>query len=114
PTTASTATKTATATRTPIPGSGFSLGLDGATGYAEAPTSGELNATGDWTVEAWFRDDDPGGFSHENRTILSKGADPLISAEAPYLLQLGHSNIIAGVRTGRRNYLITFDLGYAG
>src|SRR5260221_607372 len=35
-----------------------SLALNGATGYAEAPSTSDLNVAADWTVELWFKDDD--------------------------------------------------------
>ena len=31
-----------------------SLGLDGTTGYAEAPHAAELSGVVDWTIEAWL------------------------------------------------------------
>jgi hypothetical protein len=49
-----------------------SLALSG-TGYAEAPNATELNITGDWTLEAWFRDETPGGYNHEVSYIAMKG-----------------------------------------
>src|SRR5436190_10009914 len=98
-----------------------SLLVDGLTGYAEAPTEPELNTTGDWTVEAWFKDEDPNGFNHANRTILSKGdplGDPRLvpqnTTEIPYLLQVGRNNIIAGLRVNNQNLLITHDLPSLG
>src|SRR5438067_8350757 len=57
------------------PGFRNSLVLNGLSAFAEAPHHPELNLTADWTVEAWFKDEDPNGFNHDNRTILSKG-DP--------------------------------------
>src|SRR5437762_1161356 len=103
-----------TAVPTPIQADAHnSLLVDGLTGYAEAPNEPELNTTGDWTVEAWFKDEDPNGFNHENRTILSKG-DTNPNLEVPYLVQVGHNNIIAGLRTGGQNSLITFDLNALG
>jgi hypothetical protein len=90
-----------------VPNVASSLALNG-NGYAEAPSGADLNATS-WTIEAWFRDDDPNGFNHGNRTILSKG-DPASNAEIPYMLQVGHNNIIAGIRTNGHNEL--HHLGY--
>jgi hypothetical protein len=36
-----------------------SLALDGQSGYATAPDYPGLDVVGDWTVEAWFKDEDP-------------------------------------------------------
>src|SRR5689334_14025000 len=36
-----------------------SLRLDGSTGYANVAPAAGLNLTGDWTVESWFKDDNP-------------------------------------------------------
>jgi hypothetical protein len=97
-----------------IVGSGnFSLQLDGTTGYAEAPPAPKLNLTGDWTVEAWFKDEDPAGFNHDFREILSKG-DSTTCAEVPYFVLIGRNQIIAGVRTGGVDYPLNWDLAYQG
>jgi hypothetical protein len=90
-----------------------SLAFDGKTAFAETPASANLNLTGDWTVEAWFKDEDPNGFNHPNRTILSKG-DPGSTSDVPFMLQVGHSNIIGGLRAGGQNYLVTWDLNALG
>jgi hypothetical protein len=87
-----------------------SLALDG-TGYADA-SGAKLNLTGNWTVEAWFKDEDVNGFNHDNREIVNKGDH--VSAESPYFILLGHNHIVAGVRTGGVDYPMTFDLVYAG
>src|SRR5207237_6984882 len=82
-----------------------SLRLNGLTSYVDVPAAPDLNLTGNWTVEAWFKDEDPNGFNHENRSILSKG-DPALGSEVPYFVQEGHNNIIAGLRTGGRTAVI--------
>jgi hypothetical protein len=86
-----------------------SLALDGATGYAEVAASPDLNITGDWTVEAWFKDDDPAGFNHDFRQILMKG-DRNANPEAPYFILVATNNITAGVRTGGTDYALSWDL----
>src|SRR5262249_34030629 len=90
-----------------------SLRLDGQTGYAEAAYASDLNIVGDWTIEAWFKDEDPNGFNHDFRQILMKG-DRDANPEAPYYLLIGRNNILAGVRAGGQDYAITWDLTYAG
>ena len=52
-----------------------SIRFNGTTGFAEAAASPDLNLTGDWTVEAWFKDEDPNGFDHRIAPSVSKG-DP--------------------------------------
>ena len=88
--------------------------MDGSSAYAEVQPDPELNLTGDWTIEGWFRDDDPNGFNHDNRTILSKGDPNIPGTDVPYFLQVGRNNLIAGLRTNGQNYLLTFDLNYLG
>ena len=86
----------------PGPGSSSStcrsLQLNGTTGLAEAAAAPDLNIVGDWTVEAWFKDEDPNGFNHDYRQILMKG-DRNANPEAPYYVLVGQNNLIAGVRT---------------
>ena len=74
-----------------------SLAVDG-TGYASA-SADKLNLTGDWTVEAWFKDETPGGYNHNWTQILGK-IDQNASGEAPYFIVLGYNTIKAGLRTG--------------
>src|SRR5207249_3782502 len=86
PTRTPTATPTETPSPTPTPPltpARGSLSLDGATGYAEVPDAPDLNITAAWTVQAWFKDEDPHGFNHEYRQILMKG-DRDANTEAPY------------------------------
>jgi hypothetical protein len=93
-------------------GSG-SLALNGSTAFADVAAAPELNLTGSWTVEGWFKDQDPGGFNHDYRQILNKG-DRNASSESPYYVTLGYNSILAGVRTAGTDYPITFDLAVAG
>jgi hypothetical protein len=67
----------------------------------------------DSAARAWFKDNDPNGFNHDNPTILSKG-DPGSASDVPFLLQVGHSNIIGGLRVGGQNELVTWDLNQLG
>ena len=91
----------------------LSLAVDGSTGYAEVPHSADLNITGDWTIESWFKDEDPNGFNHDYRQIVMKG-DRDTTAEAPYFALIGQNHIIAGVRSGAQDYPISLDLAYLG
>jgi len=86
--------------------------LDGSTGYAEAADARDLNLTGDWTVEAWFKDEDPSGFNHDYVNLLNKG-DRATNAEAPYFLSLGYKRLVAGLRSNWTDQTIAYDL-YAG
>jgi len=86
---------------------------NGTTSYAEVQSAPDLNITSDWTVEAWFKDEDPNGFNHDYRQILMKG-DRAASAEVPYYVLVGENHLIAGVRTGGQDYPISWDLVYQG
>ncbi|MGH2492145.1 MAG: PQQ-dependent sugar dehydrogenase, partial [Candidatus Limnocylindria bacterium] len=97
---------TFTATFNVVPSA--SLVLNG-TSYASAPHRAELNTTGDWTVEAWFRDETPGGYNHDTQYILMKGNTDN-DAEAPYLIGVAWNGLFAGERTGWANNTITAPL----
>jgi hypothetical protein len=90
-----------------------SLALNGTTAYAEAAQAPDLNVTGDWSLEAWFKDEDPNGFDHDFRQILMKG-DRNANPEAPYYLLVGRRSVLAGVRTGGQDYPIVSDLTFQG
>jgi len=91
----------------------FSLRFDGSSGYADVATAADLNITADWTIEAWFRDDDPNGFNHPRRTNLSNG-DTAATPDVPYLVQVGENNNIAGLRSAGVNSFVTWDLNALG
>jgi hypothetical protein len=90
-----------------------SLLLDGRTAAAEVVAADDLNLNADWTVEAWFKDEDPAGFNHDFRQILMKG-DRDASPEAPYFVLVGNNSILAGVRTAGQDYPISWDLANQG
>jgi hypothetical protein len=96
-----------------VTGVNRSLLLNGTNGYAAAPHTADLNITGNWTVEGWFRDMDPNGFNHEPRQIINKG-DRNTNAESPYFVLIGTNNIVAGVRTGGVDYPISWSLTFQG
>lgn len=83
--------------------------FDGSTGFVSAPHAPELNTTGDWTVEAWFRDETPGGYNHPRTRILTKG-DTTANPEVPYFISLDSNGLFAGVRTGGVSRILRFDL----
>jgi hypothetical protein len=87
-----------------------SLLLNGTTGYAEASPAAELNITGDWTVEAWFKDETGGGYNHDVQYMLMKGNTD-IDSEAPYLLGVSYGSLFAGERSGWTNYTVSASLG---
>jgi hypothetical protein len=72
-----------------------SIRFNGTTGFAEAAASPDLNLTADWTVEAWFKDEDPNGFNHPNRTIVSKG-DPASSSDVLFMVQVARTTSLPG------------------
>jgi hypothetical protein len=120
-----TATSTATATATPTstatpsptlpgtPGALHSVAFDGRTAYGEAPDpSGALNPLTDWTLELWFRDDDPAGFDHDYRYLIDKGDGA--TPESPFYALLGNGSVLVGMRTAGANHPLTYNLHAAG
>ena len=79
---------------------------------AEAPATADLNLTQDWTVEFWFRDDDPAGFDHPFCYIVNKGDTQ--AAESPYYVLIGNGSLLVGLRTNGTNYPLTYNLHPAG
>jgi hypothetical protein len=61
-------------------------------------TGAELNLIGEWTVEAWFKDEDPSGFSHDCVNLTNKGGREA-SPESPYFVSLGYTRLVAGLRS---------------
>src|SRR4029079_13250785 len=90
-----------------------SIALNGSTGYAETLVSPPLNILGDWTVEAWFKDENPVGYNHDNAYIALKG-DTNNSGEAPYMVALAWNTLLAGVRTGFMTNTVSYNLTAAG
>jgi hypothetical protein len=73
-----------------------SLWLTG--GTAEAPHATKLNVTGDWTIEAWFKDETAGGYNHDTSYVLAKG-DSNVNGEDPYFVGVQWNTLFAGERT---------------
>ena len=86
-----------------------SLSLDGSTAYADTSHHPELNVTGDWTVELWFKDETPGGFNHAAKHLLTKGRSG-DTVDVPYFVSLGTNQLRAGERTGSMNHTVRYDL----
>ena len=101
-------TYTATFNVTAIPNR--SVSLNGSTGYAQSLAQPPLNITGDWTVEAWFKDENPANsYHHGDSFILIKG-DTNQDGEAPYLMAINWNYLTVGLRSGFTNYVIGYDL----
>src|SRR6266542_4389364 len=90
-----------------------SLALNGVVGYAEAPAAADLNLTGDWTVETWFKDESPLGFNHGYVQLLNKG-DRNSSPESPYFITLGFKRLLIGLRAGSSDFAVAYDLRAGG
>jgi hypothetical protein len=84
-----------------------SLWLTG--GAAEAPHATKLNLTGDWTIEAWFKDEDAAGYNHDTSYALTKG-DSNVNGEAPYFIGVQWNTLFAGARTGWSNSYVSASL----
>ena len=97
-----TPTPTASVTPSITPTSGgqgpSSLVLNGSA-YAEAPHAVELSGVGSWTIEAWFKDENP-TYGHPRTRILTKG--DISAAEVPFFASVGGNLLTVGVRGRRR------------
>jgi hypothetical protein len=120
PTATATPTMTATATRTPavtptatptpeLLAGAHSLAFDGSTGAAQVAHSADLNLKNDWTIEAWFKDEDPRGFDHDYVGLIYKGNRD-VDAEAPYFLEIGYKRLQAGLRSNWTDYAVQYDM----
>ena len=106
-------TNTTDTARFRFPHPTWSLGLNGETSQARVDHHPELNVTGDWTVEAWFKDEYPGGYNHDNGYILIKG-DTGVNPEIPFQLSISYRSVFAGERVGWNHHLIQYDLAANG
>jgi hypothetical protein len=79
----------------------------------EVPHQADLNLLGDWTVEAWFKDESPLGFNHDYTNLINKG-DREANAEAPYAVSIGFKTLVASVRTKWTDYTVQYDLRTGG
>lgn len=87
-----------------------SLSLNGTTAYSEAPSHAELNPTS-WTVELWFRDENP-SYNHPRSRILTKG--DIASNNVPYFVSIGTNVLTVGLRSGGSASVSTFNLATGG
>src|SRR5262249_40169981 len=90
----------------------FSLSLASGA-YAEAPSASKLNLTGDWTVEAWLKDQTSGGYQHNPTYLLIKG-DTNVNGEAPSLIEADWGVIRAGERTAWNSQVVSYTLPASG
>jgi len=88
-------------TPTPTPGGsgGSSLSLNGTSAYAQAPDAADVDAVGDWTFEAWFKDETPGGYDHPRTRIATKG-DTATNTEVPLFVDITSNQLWVGRRAG--------------
>src|SRR6266540_362546 len=96
---------------TSVPPNGSVSLQDGA--WVDTLVQGALNITGDWTLEAWFKDENSAGYNHDFQYIAMKG-DSNQCGEAPYLMGIGWRQIFAGQRSGFQTSMVAYDLMAAG
>jgi len=77
--------------------------------YADTPNAGELDPTGSWTVEVWFRDQDPQGYGHSRARLITKG-DPYVEANVPYALSIGGTALEIVMRANGQYVVLTTPL----
>jgi lysophospholipase L1-like esterase len=87
----------------------FSASFDGASGHAQVYHHSEINRTGNWTVEAWFKDLSPAGFNHPAAYLLAKG-DAALGTEVPYFIRIASNRLKAGLRAGGAEHGLEHDL----
>jgi hypothetical protein len=112
PTRTAAPTAVSTATSVPVSTTQRSLELDGGTAYAEGAATPELNLTSSWTIETWFKDQDPAGYRHDYRMLIDKGEEA--ASEVPFYAIVGDGSLVAGIRTGGTNYFVCTNLAGAG
>ena len=89
-------------------GDPHSLALNGTTAAAQVAHSFDLALAGvDWTVQTWFKDEDPRGFNHDYVGLVYKG-DRDLDADAPYFLEIGYKRLQAGLRTSWTDYSVQY------
>jgi Concanavalin A-like lectin/glucanases superfamily len=99
----------------PPPANNRSLALNGTTAYADVPDAASLNIITDWTLETWFRDENPNGFNHDYVTLINKGDRSAGNGgESPYFITLGFKRLVAGLRSNFVDYSIYYDLRAGG
>jgi hypothetical protein len=93
-----------------------SIDLNGSSGYAEAPNDATLNVTGDWTVEAWIKDEHA-SYNHSRAVIVTKGEVPSFfggDSEVPFFVWIEDNELRAGERTAGITRTVDFNLASGG
>lgn len=86
-----------------------SIDFNGSTAYAEAPHASEVNVGGDWTIEAWFKDESTNGYFHLPTTIISKG-DLVQDAEVPFAIGITYNALYLTEKQGGQIAYMYYDL----
>src|SRR5207302_1311927 len=71
----------------------------------------ELSGVVDWTIEAWFKDENP-TYNHPRARILTKG--DISSAEVPFFAAIDSNLLSIGVRAGGVPGTVVYDLAAGG
>jgi hypothetical protein len=87
----------------------MSLSLDGSSGYAQAFTVPAHNLLGDWTIETWFKDQNPSGYNHGDAYLVMKG-DSNQDSDAPFLMEIAWNTLFVGQRTAWANQTLTYNV----
>ena len=85
--------------------------LNGTTSYLEAPHSSAFNVSS-WTIELWFKDEDPSGYGHPRARLLTKG--DITSTNVPFFASIGTGALTVGVRSGGAPSVINYTLASGG
>jgi hypothetical protein len=94
------------------------LSLNGTSAFADASNAPDLDLTGSWTLETWFKDDSPQGFNHSLATLVNKGAN-LGSPQSVFFMAVGNNRLEAGRhmppgnQSGSTPDIVPFDLAAA-
>ncbi len=86
-----------------------SLELNGTTAYAQAPNAAELNVVGDWTVETWFKDENPKGYYHGPVGIIVKG-DVVTDREIPFAIGIAYNQLFLAEKANNQFSYMYYDL----
>jgi Concanavalin A-like lectin/glucanases superfamily len=91
-----------------VGGGQSSLVLAGNDGWAHVPHAAELNTTASWTIEAWFKDETPGGYTHGRTRIITKGDSS--AQETPYFMDIWMGGLYVGRRVNWNYQILGYDL----
>lgn len=87
----------------------YSIDFGGSSGYAEAPNASQYSGIGNWTVEAWFKDESPFGYNHLPTFIISKG-DLVEDRELPFAVGITFNALFVVEKTHGVPYYVYYDL----